>query len=182
MLAQLLPGDLPREPHLETRASLEEEFHHLFEGRFVRIPNPGITKEREAAEEELPSLCAAEGRGHSPQGVAFNPAQLFGDSTLNRIFDFEKRENSEDLNRMVDWILGRLPMPSPGEPAFEVSDVDGDNAIGMRDLNLYVDCILGRITKFPVDPDGSRSQCATEPPAMKPTVSCFLFFFVFIGR
>ena len=57
----------------------------------------------------------------------------------------------EDLNTIVDWILFRVSPPASGSPAFIRTDVNGDGAIGMADLNLLVDYLLARITRFPVE-------------------------------
>ena len=57
----------------------------------------------------------------------------------------------EDLNLLIDIILGRTSPPALGSPAFIAGDVDADDSLGMGDLNLYVDMILGRITQFPAE-------------------------------
>jgi hypothetical protein len=57
-----------------------------------------------------------------------------------------------DLNIFVDWILVRSASPASGSQAFIRCDVNGDNKLDMADINLLVDRLLGRITKFPVEP------------------------------
>ena len=57
-----------------------------------------------------------------------------------------------DLNALIDVILMRVSAPAPGSLPFIAADVDGDNVLGMADLNLFVDRLLDRIAKFPVEP------------------------------
>ena len=71
---------------------------------------------------------------------------VYGDLTQDGSFGVD------DLNALIDLILGRTSPPVLGSAAFIAADVDGDNALGMGDLNLYVDHILGRIILFPVEP------------------------------
>ena len=73
---------------------------------------------------------------------------LYGDSDLNGRFEFA------DLNRLVDFVLGRTPVAA-GSPAFANSDVNGDEVVDMQDVNLYVDCLLKRIDRFPRQEPGS---------------------------
>ena len=71
-------------------------------------------------------------------------APVYGDLNGDGIVDME------DLNMLVDWILGRISMPPAGSDAFIRADVDGSGTVDTADLNLIVDYILGRIVKFPV--------------------------------
>ena len=76
---------------------------------------------------------------------AYEGPPLFGDSNLDGVF------NMADLNVMVDWLVGREPMPELGTLAFIVSDVNGDGVLNQADLDLYVDHLLQRIDWFPVE-------------------------------
>ncbi len=56
-----------------------------------------------------------------------------------------------DVNMLVDWLLGRTAPPTTGTQTFTASDVNGDGKLDMADLNWYVDRLLLRISKFPVE-------------------------------
>jgi hypothetical protein len=56
-----------------------------------------------------------------------------------------------DVNRIVDWLAGKAPMPEAGTRDFLAADVNGDGIINLADVNLIIDQMLGRIAKFPVE-------------------------------
>lgn len=70
----------------------------------------------------------------------------YGDAGLDGVF------NSFDLNLVIDWVLGRKPMPAPGSIAFILADVNGDGVIDLTDINLMTDRLLEIIDKFPIEP------------------------------
>jgi hypothetical protein len=57
-----------------------------------------------------------------------------------------------DVNRMTDWLLGRKAAPEAGSAELARADVNGDGRLDLADLNLYVDRLVGRIGKFPIEP------------------------------
>jgi PKD repeat protein len=80
--------------------------------------------------------------------VVGNASIVYGDCNGDGAF------NAADINHFIDWILGKLVIPSlplPGEPAFEAADVDGDGSLTPADINLMIDKLLGKIDAFPVE-------------------------------
>jgi hypothetical protein len=70
----------------------------------------------------------------------------YGDANLDGAF------NAADINTVIDWMLGVLPMPALDSFAFIAADVNGDKVIDINDINLMADKLLGAIDKFPVEP------------------------------
>jgi hypothetical protein len=58
----------------------------------------------------------------------------------------------EDIYLVVDWIIGRKPMPPVGTPAFVAADVNSDGVISSADVGLMIARYLGAISRFPVEP------------------------------
>ena len=54
----------------------------------------------------------------------------------------------DDVYLVVDWIIGRQPMPQADTPAFMAADVDSDGSITAKDVAL----MIGQLSE---DPDQS---------------------------
>jgi Ca2+-binding EF-hand superfamily protein len=71
---------------------------------------------------------------------------VYGDTNGNGQF------TGDDIYSVIDWVIGRQPMPQAGTPAFVAVDVDGDGSITAHDVRLMIDRLSGALDKFPVEP------------------------------
>lgn len=84
------------------------------------------------------------------------PTTIHGDAGLDGSFGIE------DLNLVIDWLVGRAPMPAAGDDAYVATDVDGDSYINLADLHWMIMRLLGQVTKFPVESMGNLDQAAAH--------------------
>jgi hypothetical protein len=70
---------------------------------------------------------------------------IYGDANQDGEF------TGDDIYLVVDWVIGRTPMPQAGTPAFMAADVDGDGKITASDIGLMLDRLLGNLDEFPVE-------------------------------
>jgi hypothetical protein len=66
--------------------------------------------------------------------------------------DEDSQFTGDDIYLVVDWIIGRKPMPPAGAPAFVAADVNGDRVINITDVELMIARYLNKINRFPVEP------------------------------
>lgn len=90
-------------------------------------------------------VTASDGELSASGDLTVTVGAVFGDANLSGAFDFA------DLYFLVDWLVGRKPVPGKDDPAFAASDVDGGGSISLADINWTISQLLGRITKFPVE-------------------------------
>ena len=73
------------------------------------------------------------------------------DSVVYGDADGDGKVTAGDINHVLNWLIGRTPMPLAGTQGFVDGDVNGDAIVNLADVNLMIDLLLGRITKFPVE-------------------------------
>ena len=56
-----------------------------------------------------------------------------------------------DLLVVIDWLVGRVKMPTSGHAAFLAADVDGDGKISLVDIQWMIHKQVGLIDRFPVE-------------------------------
>ena len=56
----------------------------------------------------------------------------------------------EDIYLVVDWVIGRQPMPQAGAPAFVAADVDSDGSITAQDVALMIERLSGALNQSPL--------------------------------
>jgi hypothetical protein len=58
----------------------------------------------------------------------------------------------DDVYLVIDWIIGRQPMPQTDTPAFTAADVDADGSITANDVALMIDWLSGDPDQSPLEP------------------------------
>ena len=90
-------------------------------------------------------LSASDGELTAFDDLTVTVKRVYGGASLSGKFDIQ------DILLVIDWMLGRLAPPAPGEEAFTAADVDGDSVMNLRDLSWMVRKLVGKIAKFPVE-------------------------------
>ena len=101
-------------------------------------------------------LTASDGELTAFDDLTVTVKRVYGGASLSGKFDIQ------DILLVIDWMLGRVAPPAPGEEAFTAADVDGDSVINLRDLSWMVRKLVGKIAKFPVELSSSPNL---TPPA-----------------
>jgi hypothetical protein len=106
----------------------------------------GSTQASLSAGQHVISLVATDSEGVSDSAaVNITVADLvYGDANQDGQF------TQDDIYLMVDWVIGRQPMPQAGTPAFVAADVDGDGSITVNDVTLMIDRLSGALNQFPL--------------------------------
>jgi hypothetical protein len=106
----------------------------------------GSTQASLSAGQHVISLVATDSEGVSDSAaVNITVADLvYGDANQDGQF------TQDDIYLVVDWVIGRQPMPQAGTPAFVAADVDGDGSITVNDVTLMIDRLSGALNQFPL--------------------------------
>jgi hypothetical protein len=113
-----------------------------------QIGTGGTAKAALSAGVHIITLTATDGRGASGSDtVSITVVNLvYGDA--NRDGEF----TGEDIHFVVDWIVGRQPIPPNDTPAFVAADVNADGVVDATDVDLMISRYLGKIDRFPAEP------------------------------
>jgi hypothetical protein len=101
-----------------------------------------------SAGEHMITLMATDSQGASgTDAVTITVVNLvYGDANQDGQF------TGDDIYLVVDWVIGRKPLPQVGSASFVAADVDGGGSIEADDAVLMIDRLLGELDKFPVEP------------------------------
>jgi hypothetical protein len=113
-----------------------------------QIGTGGTAKASLSVGTHIITLTATDARGASgTDTVTITVVNLiYGDA--NRDSEF----TGADIHLVVDWLVGRQPIPPSDTPAFVAADVNADGVVDATDVDLMISRYLGKIDRFPVEP------------------------------